>query len=193
MSFILTLLCTSLPLAARNKKYMPHFLKLCSLAVKTMNSKSSITWYRPFASNPSLLKARPQIIAFSDAGFPNLPGSGSTESFFLSYGRPLSRDGVITCEIHPMLWSTRKIRRVARSSLTAEVAAICTAIDACYWFQAILHETLYGVFFVESFGVHHPSPLFAPFPAGHSDKSPKETILYRQTWESHCAERQYHR
>ena len=178
LSFLVTLLSTSLHMAASDAKYMPHFLKLFPLAVKNMNSKSVTIWYHPFAPVPSILQVKPQLIAFSDAGFSNLPGSGSTESFFIAYGRPLSRDGAITCEIHPMLWGARKIRRVARSSLASEVAAICTTIDACYRFQALLHETFFGVFYLESFDVHRPSPLFAPFPPSPPSEKTSTATFY---------------
>ena len=147
LSFVATSVSSSLPMEASDSTYMRHFSKLCSSAVKNMNFKSVTIWRHPFSSSPPISVFKPQMVAFEDAGFPNLPGSGSAESFSISYGLPLSRGGVTTCEIHPMLWGTRKIRSVSRSSPTAEFAAICTTIDTCYWFQALLHETFLGVFF----------------------------------------------
>ena len=178
LSFLVTLLTTSLPMAAQEHRFLPHFLKLRAVAVRSMNDRSLTVWYHPFSSSRSKYLMKPQLIAFADAGFANLPNSSSTESYFIAYGRPLTRDGVITCEIHPMLWGTRKLRRVARSSLTAEVVALCTTIDTCYWFQALLHETFFGKFLLDSFDPDKPSPLFAPFPAPVGSSSASNRTIF---------------
>ena len=81
LAFLVTLLTTSLPMDAREPRYLPHFLKLCAMAVKNMNERSVVVRYHPFAESPSFGEVQPQTIAFADAGCANLPSSGSTESF----------------------------------------------------------------------------------------------------------------
>ena len=77
-----------------------------------------------------------------------------------------------------MLWGTRKVRRIARSSLTAEVVALRTTIDTCYWFQALLHEAIYGNFLLDPFDPAKPSPLFAPFSTPTEMDSAAEKSVY---------------
>ena len=91
---------------------------LGALGIKNMQSRAVTIRYRPFLSPPSLSHIQPKILDFPDAGFPgSLP---VVLRVFMSYGRPLSGDGVIACEIHPILRGASKVRRVSRSSLKAE-------------------------------------------------------------------------
>eukprot|EP00171_Calliarthron_tuberculosum_P004588 IDg4588t1 len=46
--------------------------------------------------------------------------------------------------VHPIYWSSRKLRRVARSSTTAEILAAADAIDMTMYLQALLSEVSYS-------------------------------------------------
>lgn len=164
LAFIVTLIATSISMAVQNDRFLPHFFRICALAVKLMHGKDVAIWYHPIpflGANHHPL----QIISFSDAGFANLPMGGSTESHFIGIGRPLSRDGVIQCVFHPILRGARKIHRAVRSSLASEAIALCSTIDLTYWLQSILHEAFFGEFKRDGFSVSAQSPLLSPFPS----------------------------
>ena len=186
LSFLVTVLATSIPMATQDARFLPHFFHLCSLAVRQMNSRDVTIWFRPFPKGSFVFPAR-QIISFSDAGFANLPSSGSTESHFIGIGVPLSRDGVINCAFHPILWGSRKIHRVVRSSLAAEVIALCSTIDLTYWLQSVLHELFFGKFLREQFDYSPPSPLLAPFSSDHWDSGQNSTEPEKIALSSTCS------
>ena len=162
LSFAVTLLASSLSLVASENRFLPHFIRLCAVSTKKLLHKDLVIWFHPMETS-SVRGIQDQLIAFPDAGYANLPLGGSAESCFLGFGRPLRRDGIAECMAHPIFWSTRKIKRVARSSSAAEVTALRSTIDACYWLHAILTETLFGTPNLMVFGPIRPSPLFSPF------------------------------
>lgn len=70
---------------------------------------------------------------FSDASFANLPGSGSQGGFVIF----LRGDGEQRC---PIYWQSRKIRRVVKSTLSAEAMALLECAEMAVYLAKILHE-----------------------------------------------------
>ena len=114
--------------------------------------------------HPSPLTTRPpQLVIYADAGYSTLPNSSSVESFVISYGIPVSRDGIIQLKAHPAAWQARKMKRVARSSMAAESVALSTAIDFGYWIRAVYIEILLGSVEYIQFNALRHTPLVIPF------------------------------
>ena len=80
-------------------------------------------------------KLQPPIhhLAFCDASYGNLSNGYSQGGnvIFLAEERGYAS---------PICWSSRKLRRVCRSTLTAEAMAMLDAIDACIWLSHIVAE-----------------------------------------------------
>jgi hypothetical protein len=73
------------------------------------------------------------LLAYCDASYGNLSDGSSQGGYviFLADERGYSS---------PICWSSRKLRRVCRSTLTAETMAMPDAIDACIWLSHIVSE-----------------------------------------------------
>ena len=72
--------------------------------------------------------------AYADAAFGNLP-SGSSQGGYLIFVTDGKRHV-------PVSWSSHKLKRVARSTLTAETIALNDAIDMAIYFSTMLTEVL---------------------------------------------------
>ena len=70
---------------------------------------------------------------FSDASFANLVGSGSQGGFIIF----LRDGGGKRC---PLYWQSRKIRRVVKSTLSAEALALLECAETAVYLANILHE-----------------------------------------------------
>ena len=70
---------------------------------------------------------------YSDASFANLPGSGSQGGFII-----FLQDG--TGAHCPIVWQSRKIRRVVKSTLAAETLALVECVDSAVYIKEILSE-----------------------------------------------------
>ena len=82
-----------------------------------------------------LRKESLHLIVFSDASFGNLPGGGSQLGYIV-YMRDGDGNSV------PITWASKRARRVARSTLTAETLAAVEAVDAAASSKAMLEEIL---------------------------------------------------
>ena len=105
-----------------------------------------------------------QLFEFSAAGNADLPMSRSPESHLIGFGRPLSRDGLVKCMTRPLIWGTRTVRRVARSSLSDEVVSMCTTIEMSYRLHAVLHGLVVGGFLTTRFQSISSSAFLTPPP-----------------------------
>ena len=141
------------------RRLLVDFLKICASAYDILMKHDVTVWYHPFPVSDVL----PQLITFSDAGYNTLPGCSSVESFMIVRGVPVDRDGAVRCKTHPISRSTRKMRRVARSSLAAEAAASSSAIDYSYWMRAVIHEVTFGGCGYRRFNHSRITPLRSPF------------------------------
>ena len=66
-----------------------------------------------------------QLICYSDASFRNLPNEGSQGGFIIFL---VSQSNVAV----PILWQSKKIRRIVRSTLAAETLSMAEAAEATY-------------------------------------------------------------
>ena len=76
-----------------------------------------------------------KLAIFSDASFGNLAGGGSQIGYVI-FLHDNNNNSI------PIAWSSKKAKRVARSTLTAETLAAVEAVDAGYVFREILNEIL---------------------------------------------------
>ena len=70
---------------------------------------------------------------YSDASFANLPDGGSQGGFIIF----LSDSSHNRC---PVLWQSRKVRRVVKSTLSAEALALLDCAEAAVYLQGILEQ-----------------------------------------------------
>ena len=76
-----------------------------------------------------------KVTAYSDASFGTLPGGASQLGYII-----LLRDD--NDKIVPITWISKKARRVARSTLSAETLAAVEALDAAFVVKAMVEEIL---------------------------------------------------
>jgi hypothetical protein len=76
-----------------------------------------------------------QIAVFSDASFANLSGGASQLGYIV-----FLHDNAGNCV--PLTWASKKAKRVARSTLTAETLAAVEAVDVAFVSQRVLAEVL---------------------------------------------------
>lgn len=92
---------------------------------------------KPVTLHFSQLKPPIFFLAYCDASFANLPGGSSQGAYviFLS-----DSNGYVS----PITWGSKKLQRVCRSSLAAEVMAILDTVDITIWLRYILSEIFDG-------------------------------------------------
>ena len=84
---------------------------------------------------PELCLSSLKIAVFSDASYANLQCGGSQGGYLVFL--------VDSCgKAAPISWSSKKVNRVARSTLAAETMAAVEALDAAYMVASILKELL---------------------------------------------------
>ena len=79
----------------------------------------------------------PTLVIFSDASFANLPSGGSQGGYFIIL---MSGNG----KFSPIAWNSKKIQRVARSTLAAETLAMTNAIDSGIVLANLYREIMRG-------------------------------------------------
>ena len=84
---------------------------------------------------PKLNKESMKIIVYSDASMANMDNAASQLGYIIFLCDEENR-----CA--PISWSSRKSRRVARSTLTAETLAAVDAVDTAFVVKKILEEIL---------------------------------------------------
>ena len=143
ISFWVVLISTSIETALLYPEEMKVFSKNCEQSSRILLQRSVTVWFHPF-STVDLQRSHPQLIVYADAGYNTLDKASSVESFFVCFGIPTSRDGIVTLAAHPAAWKTLKMKRIDRSPLVAESAALATAADYAYWIRAVYIELLWG-------------------------------------------------
>ena len=73
------------------------------------------------------------LLAYSDASYANLPDGGSQGGYVVFLANESER-------VSPITWTSRKLRRVCRSTITAETMATLDAIDVCAWLFHMFRE-----------------------------------------------------
>ena len=85
------------------------------------------------------------VVAVHDASFNNLPGHKSQKGYWLGISTPeLIKDRAKVHHIHFVHWTSSKIQRVVRSTLSAEAYSCSEALDALSWLRATILEVLHG-------------------------------------------------
>ena len=79
-----------------------------------------------------------RLVAYCDASYGNLSNGGSQGGFIIFLQG--SNGNMV-----PICWSCKRLRRVCRSTLSAETLAMIEAIDACFWLQNIVSELVNSV------------------------------------------------
>lgn len=75
------------------------------------------------------------LVAFCDASYANLK-DGSSQGGIIVFLKGKNR------KVAPLAWASRKIRRVCRSTLTAETMALLEVSETCFWLSHIINELL---------------------------------------------------
>ena len=73
------------------------------------------------------------LLAFCDASYANLP-DGSSQGGNIIFLTDKQKN------VSPISWSSRKLRRVCKSTEAAETMAMLDAIDTCVWVGTMLEE-----------------------------------------------------
>ena len=73
------------------------------------------------------------LLTYCDASYANLPNGGSQGGNFLFLADSKGH-------LSPLSWSSKKVRRVCRSTISAETMSMLDAVDACIWISHILEE-----------------------------------------------------
>ena len=74
-----------------------------------------------------------RLIVYCDASYANLSNGSSQGGYIIFIS---GKNGTLA----PICWSSRKLRRVCRSTLSAETLAAIEAIDSSFWLQKIVNE-----------------------------------------------------
>ena len=73
------------------------------------------------------------LLAYSDASYANLPDGGSQGGYIVFLADKKEH-------VSPITWSSRKLRRICRSTITAETMATLDTIDVCTWLNHMFKE-----------------------------------------------------
>ena len=92
--------------------------------------------FRPlfFTEKPQLRLLK--LCIFSDAAFQNLPDGGSQAGYVIGLF------STITEIFHLIGWNSKRVKRIARSTLAAETLALQDAIDNALFLNSIFHKIL---------------------------------------------------
>ena len=75
------------------------------------------------------------LLSYCDASYGNLPDGSSQGGYIIFLADERG-------SVSPICWSSRKLRRVCRSTVAAETMAMLDAIDACIWLSHIISEVV---------------------------------------------------
>ena len=96
--------------------------------IKRLRETQYYLKYRPIRENH-------KIVLFTDASFGNLPNGGSQGPHLIYL---VGDDN--TCNL--MSWQSKRIKRVAKSSLTAETLALSEGVDSAYYISTLFAEIM---------------------------------------------------
>ena len=113
-------------LASKLNKATTKELQQCNKIISQLDTSYKLTYQK--------LKNHLKLYIFTDASFGNLEDGGSQGSYLI-----FLVDNENRCNI--LSWQSKRLCRIARSSLTAETLAINDGIDAAIQIQVLLKET----------------------------------------------------
>ena len=117
-------------LSANYKNATKEDLLLANKTIKKLKEYSSCLNFRK-------LQGPVKIVAFSDASHGNMPGGGSQGAFLIFFVDKNGLSNIVT-------WQSRKVRRVVRSTLSAETLALSDCMDAAIYTAVMYTEIMYG-------------------------------------------------
>ena len=77
-----------------------------------------------------------KFVVHSDASYANLDDGGSQGGYVIVLSDEHSN------KLSPIAWQSKRIIRVVKNTLAAEMQALVDAAESCYWLQRILNEVL---------------------------------------------------
>ena len=118
---------------------------------------------------------RCQIVAFSYDGMGSLSGTASADAGYLCWGFSIARDGVIASQAHVLARFSRKMERIARSSMACEAAAYCANADLALLFRFSRRGSIFGFF---AYGATVPSDSVTSVIPFAYPESTSDYVLY---------------
>ena len=96
--------------------------------------------YRPLASNKT------RVISFSDAAFQNMPNSKSQGGQYIVIAEDTEQTipSVTWTPVAPISWQSQRLKRVVKSTLSAEVLSSSLAFDQAWWIRGLHDEIVSG-------------------------------------------------
>ena len=162
ISYLVSLFQTSLSEALTKVEKMIVLINISNRIVKAAQSnRIGLSFFPMFSSKSNQHPL--QLFAFSDASFTVGSNACNLESGIVLIGKPIYRNGPITCLGHVIFFFSKKIQRVCRSSISAECVALANVIDFTLWLRCILVELIDGRFEHQIIPPRGPLPLISPF------------------------------
>ena len=165
--------------APGEKRFRMWIEKSNGVVRKLKESKAYINSKSPLAfvpKNPMSIITQVQMFCFVDASHASLPGSGSLQSYVLLAGRVKRRDGDIVAQGCLLDCASYKIRRVCKSSLSAEVSALGNGIDVALWSRVLWIEIASGRFLKELLEANESYVLQTPFGAAPAASEVRQEV-----------------
>ena len=119
-------------LASSLKKANVQMLVDANKIIKNIKSESVLLKFPKIGPENKV-----RLVIFSDSSLGNLPDGGSQGGHFIALA---GENG----QFSPLAWQSKRIRRVARSTLAAETLAMAEAIDNGIFLASLYTELLYG-------------------------------------------------
>ena len=171
-TFLLTQCSTLLSAAAVSKEKLLLFLSVAKRLFELISLAYFTLWLRPFPADVFETKISTDHCIFG-CRFRVVRKMWSLESGILILGIPLSRNGPIECAGHVIWRVGRKLRRIARSSLACEAAALAMVADACVC-GTVPYAPNCGM---ENLNIHHSCPQDKHHCWHHSEVLMKTILL----------------
>ena len=75
-------------------------------------------------------------VTYNDSSFGSLKDGGSQGAFVIFIVDPAGN-------CNPLMWQSRKLRRVVKSAMAAETLVLVDAAEAAFWLAKLLNEIFY--------------------------------------------------
>ncbi|CAG2196696.1 unnamed protein product [Mytilus edulis] len=119
-------------LASSLKKANVQTLNEANKIIKNLKSETVTLKFRKLGKDNAI-----RLVVFSDSSLGNLSDGGTQGGHFIVL---VGENGIFS----PITWQSKRIRRVARSTLAAETLAMADAIDSGIFIASLYTELMYG-------------------------------------------------